>query len=315
MLVAFAPVVHVHGGESPRQLRVDRWTKAGEPLEIDQPTVQRIAEKVGSGHFFVTNVGIGRSPASKAAMTRLFAFYPVTLSGPDRIPKAQALLLPDGNGCSLEGGTPPSLLAAFFSNPLFASMDDDQVSEIVAAILSAGLFGETGRWLNTRDAGIFQPVMVHSATSLTWKESYLREDGGVEELAVAVSSQEASQATVSRRELHPAGFFHAEVGNELSFEEWNISGGANWRPSQRYKMMTTLAALGNPAKQFQLAAALLQESEDGAKTEGMKWLRVSASQGYQDAIDLLHQSGEELRRPDRDRDKVRLSRCCPVPGR
>ena len=90
---------------------------------------------------------------------------------------------------------------------------------------------------------------------------------------------------------------------------------SGWRPPQRYRMMLTLAALGNTEKQFQLGTALLQESDDAAKTEGMKWLETAAAHGCRDAEILLTQNRDELVRPDRDRDKVRVARCCPVPGR
>ena len=88
-----------------------------------------------------------------------------------------------------------------------------------------------------------------------------------------------------------------------------------WRPSPRYQLMLTLAALGNARKQFQLGTALLQESDDAAKTEGFKWLEASAAQGYHDAVALLAQGRDQLVRPERDRDNFRVTCCRPAPGR
>ena len=88
-----------------------------------------------------------------------------------------------------------------------------------------------------------------------------------------------------------------------------------WKPPQRYRMMLTLAALGDLKKQLQLGTALLQESDDAAKAEGLKWLEIAAAHGCRDAEELLMLNRDLLMRSDRDRDKVRVSRCCPVPGR
>ena len=65
----------------------------------------------------------------------------------------------------------------------------------------------------------------------------------------------------------------------------------------RFRMMRTLAALGNPQKQFQLGAALLQESDEAAKAEGFKWVDAAAAQGYGDAVVLLAKGRDQLVRP------------------
>ena len=90
---------------------------------------------------------------------------------------------------------------------------------------------------------------------------------------------------------------------------------AGWKSPPRYRMMLTLAALGNVQKQFQLGAALLQEPDDAAKTEGLKWLEAAAAQGQRDAVVLLAQGRDQLVRPERDRDAVRVTCCRPAPGR
>jgi hypothetical protein len=90
---------------------------------------------------------------------------------------------------------------------------------------------------------------------------------------------------------------------------------SQWRPPARYRMMLTLAALGNVEKQFQLGTALLQEPDDAAKAEGLKWLDAAAARGSRDAMVLLAQGRDQLVRPERDRDGIRVTCCRPSPGR
>jgi len=122
---------------------------------------------------------------------------------------------------------------------------------------------------------------------------------------------------LSSGEVAPVVF---ESGSQLSVASGEapvVSTGqiAGWRPPQRYKSMMLMAALGNVEKQLQLATSLMQETDLSVRDEGVKWLQTAAANGSRDAQDLLQQNREQLVRPDRDRDRVRVARCCPVPGR
>jgi hypothetical protein len=161
-----------------------------------------------------------------------------------------------------------------------------------------------------------RPETVRETTGrLLWRGRWLRADGGLDEVTVTFPGEPTDHVRLARVELRAAGHFAVTHGAPRPLEEWVVSKVATWKVPQRYKMMQTMAALGNPQKQFQLGAALLQETEEGAKEEGFRWLKAAAAQDYRDAIDLLAQNRELLVRSDRDRDRIRVTRCCPVPGR
>lgn len=316
------------------RLRVDRWSSAGEPADFGESLIQQIAQQMGVGHFFVRDVVIDDSMKS-----RLFSVYPATTITPAAAPARCILCRRTKNGDEMIVGNAEEIVPRYFMESSGSSSVDEFVLSTMPRIVSAIFYGANGQWWIGGDESLANRGLVgldkfnperhselrsilsvpkmkrDSMERIFWEGRYLRCDGGIDEVSVTLPLRSGDHAILQRVELRPSGFFPASPEATSPFEQWMVVNESSWRPPQRYKMMVMMAALGNAPKQFQLATALLQEPNEAAKIEGVKWLQTAAAQGYRDAIDLLEQSRDQLVRSDRDRDKVRLSRCCPVPGR
>jgi len=319
------------------RLRVEHRSEAGDPGTLDETARQQIAQQMGCGHFFVQAAVIGEGGGS-ADDTRVFYVYSTMEAVRNGTVQQQILFRRTRSATLVIAGEPDEMVRGFLASAQVRANDSAFAIRLLPAVIPAVLYegrgqllsnegrGLSAQSLDRRDGGLSvrsgglrdlsrRPVISHdSAGRLVWQDRFVRGDGGIEEVRVIVPDKPEERVIMERLVLRPAGYCGTGIGTSLPVEEWVVVKEAGWKPPQRYKLLLMLAALGNAEKQFQLGTALLQETDDAAKTEGFKWLEAAAAQGHRAATDLLTQSREQLVRPDRDRDKVRVSRCCPVPG-
>ena len=318
------------------QLRIDRWSAAGEQIEADEATIQQVAQHAGCGHFYVRSAPVERGGVP-AETTRVFFIYPSMEALQARSPGRRIICRTNSNRVEVKTGSSEEIITDLLSNVSGAGNIPDQVvSRMMPEVLAAVLFQGRGQvWkVGTHDLSDSELALLDacpvtkreemralvcappaSSAEGTWLGRFVKDDGGMEEVTVIFSRGQNPPLILKRAALRPAGYFSVSAPTPLPSEEWTVAKDSSWKAPQRYKMMVMLAALGNVEKQFQLGAALLQESDVAAKAEGIKWLEIAAARGNRDAAELLHESPELLVRSDRDRDKVRVARCCPVPGR
>jgi hypothetical protein len=326
----------VISGAGANRLRIERWSPTGDEVEFDESVVQQIAQQLGVGHFLVRDMIVDGSD-SPVKTVRIFSVYSSMVAVQSNSPVLHILCRTGANDAVVKAGNAEEMIRCFFSVPESGSTVEESASHLMPGVVSALLYGESGRWCkgdapadrvpagsNRFSSGeqvelndiLHKPeVWRDQAGRLAWRGDYFRGDGGIEEITVTFPIESSDRPLMDRVELKPSGYRAKDVEANQPAEEWTVVNASSWRPPQRYRMLVMMAALGNASKQFQLGAALLQESDEGARAEGFKWLRAAAAQGWRDAVDLLEQSAEQSERPDRDRDKVRITRCCPVPGR
>ncbi len=321
------------------RLRIDRWSAPEAQVELDEATMQQVAQLTGCGHFYVRSALIAESGVL-AETARVFFIYSSLETLQTRSPARRILYRVTRGGAEVKTGNSEEIIAFLLSSASKeGAVSSSVVPRLMPAMLEAVLYEGRGRvWsgetIGSSTAELAQlnacpvekreemratvrtpHVTVDATGRLSWHGWFVGNDGGMEAVTATFSGESNARLMLERVELRPPGYFVVGVPAMLPTEEWTVVKDSSWKAPQRYKMMIMLAALGSVEKQFQLGAALLQESDDAAKAEGIKWLEIAAARGNRDAAELLQGSRELLVRSDRDRDKVRVARCCPVPGR
>lgn len=318
--------------DRPGQLRVDVQRPESTPgsATFEPATLQEIARLIGGGQFFVRVTAIpGTQPA-----TSVVAVFPSTAALGQSQPAARLLVAPDAVSASAVSVEEIDLL-----RQLLATRDSKGTvaAERIEAVVATAIYSEgalpwrpaTGRLAESADRRLLatvperraelkearQPAAVQAdaAGAQTWQEKFLRDDGGLEQVTLTLPAQaDAVPAQWERTELRAAGYFSVNPPAPEP-ELWAVGGAPIWHPGAKYRVMLTMAALGNTRAKFQLGAALVQEENAEAREVGMKWLRAAADEGNYDAARLVRLDVGALR-PPRDREAVRVERCgTPAP--
>lgn len=327
-MLAAGSVMHGEG-----LARIDRSSSL-ESGELNRENQQAIARITGFGDFLVRTAIIHRddSPLGRA---RVFYFFTSTdalrkdqpfvriFSSSD---KAAAEIACDGeqligkflqqipdermNRQIVISLMPAIVLTAVYANQ--AELLHSGFPKFADSKLAKGFVGGPERQGELRTL-CREPMIRHEDDGgLIWQGRYLLHGGSVEEVTVTLSSNRDHMVKLKQLEIAPRNYFRNSGDEIMDAEEWVVSNESTWRPSKRLSFTLTLASLGNTKAKYQLGLALMEEHDESAKTEGIKWLRSAAADGYRDAVASLALFDADSRSL-RDRESVRKDNCCRLP--
>lgn len=328
--------------------RADDWINAAGPLrtwciersstpqessDLDNDSLQLIAQQMGEGRFYVRAGKILEANPSVEPARVFFVYSSIDAALKNSAPAKRIFYGGALAKMWIRSGSDKGLVSCFFQSRAKDGWDDKTAIRLVPDVLSAVLYAgratlwdsefqmlsdkaleklrnyEPGRRSELR-ALCQQPVIFRDATGrLAWKGRFIRADGGVEDVTVILPLKREGSVGLERTEVKPGGYFPEIQGDESPPEEWTVANEARWQPSKRYQFMLTVASLGNTQMKYKLAIGLLAESDGSSIAEGIKWLNAAAADGYKDAMDRLVMISSKPIRPSRDRDGVRMDWC------
>jgi len=313
--------------------RVDR-SSSRESGELDRESQQAIVRITGFGNFLVRTVKIHQegSPLGRA---RVFHFF----TSPDALRSDHPLtrIFSSGDKAAAEMACDSEQLVGKFLEQIpDKRMDGQMVSDLMPEIVLAAVYAnqaellhsgfpkfeeskhakeiviDPGRQNELRALGR-DPLTRHKADGgLVWEGRYLLRCGSVEDVAITISSNRDCVVKLRQLEVAPRNYFRNRAEEITDVEEWVVSNESTWRPSKRLSFTFTLASLGSSKAKYQLGLALMDEHDDSANAEGIKWLRAAAADGYRDAVASLALF-EADSRSSHDRESARKDSCCRIP--
>jgi len=313
--------------------RIDRSSSL-ESGDLDRENQQVIARLTGFGDFLVRTAKIHRS-GSLLGPARVFGFF----TSPDalRNDHPSVRIFSAGNKAAAElAGDNEQLIGKFMEQIPDISFDGQTVSNLMPGIVLAAVYANRAEllhqgflklddsklaceWVNDPDKQAElrtlcrDPITRHEADGgLVWEGCFLLSCGSVEEVTVTLCSNGNRVVKLKQLEIAPRNSFKKRVDESADVEEWVVSNESTWRPSKRLSFTLTLASLGNTKAKYQLGLALMEEHDESAKAEGIKWLRSAAADGYRDAVASLALFDADSRSL-RDRESVRKDSCCRIP--
>jgi len=338
-LLAVVPALGTGASAEPgsNHLNVERSGNEGVLSPMSEAEIEQIAGVIGGGHFLV-HAEAFPDDGSPTDGTWVLSIYPSVGSVPQAATAQHIVVRAGVQGAPRQAHTPEEIIAGFFS-AVNGWRDDDSISRqlprVVAIALSVGPGqGPGGEWPGQLDFSAIAPgagpasgrsaqsgearatmVSRDAAGRTTWQVGFVRGDGARDDVIVIFPARPGTLVELVLKGRPSAETANTRSSARPSFEEWTVSSDSSWKLPTRFKMVRTLAALGNAPKQFQLGVALLQEAAPEAKAEGIRWLEAAAAQGYRDAVAVLAEGRSLLERSDRERDNVRVNCCRPPPGR
>jgi len=304
-----------------------------DPGDLDNDSLQLIAQQIGSGRFYVRAAGIAEAgPAAEGARV-LFVYSSADDAGKNQAPLRRIFYGGAGAKMWIRPGGDEQLVSGFFQSRCRQGGDDTAAVAIMSNVLSAVLYSGRARLLDgglrafsgseitrlrTADpAGPDElrtlaraPAVSRDASGkLTWQGRFLRADGGIEDVTAILPVEREGLVRLQRVEVKPCGSFPEILGREPAPEKWIVGREVSWSVPKRYGLMLTLASLGNTRMKYRLATILMQDNDGSSVAEGIKWLNSAAADGYRDAVERLAAiSSGPLRQP-RDRELVRMNWC------
>jgi len=314
--------------------RLDR-SATQESGELDPSSQRLVAQLVGRGEFLVRTE---RLQGANMPLSAVRVFYVYANREALRIhePIKRLICRGDSPAAVMASGEDEALLSFLLELLPRNSLNEEKIRAVVPAILSAAIYENVAELLHNDSRangglGVVQgcsqekyaelnslcadPVVARSLDGgFVWQGRFLLGNGGVEEVSMTIPASQNLMVAVKRLELKPRNSFKTDGHGLVEAETWVVSKGAGWRPPKRYAFAYTLASLGNPKAKYQLGTALIEEQDESAKMEGIKWLRAAAQDGYDDAATRLALI-EADSRPLHDREGVRKDSCCRLPPR
>jgi hypothetical protein len=328
-------VIAVSAAHADGLIRIDR-SSAQESGELDGASQQAIARITGFGNFLVRTAKI-HSEVMPLGHARVFFVY----NSPDALRSDHALvrIFSSGDNSTAElAGDSEQLIGKLLDQipNEHERVEGEKISSRMPEIVCAAVYANQAELLHSVSAkweerGIGKqvesdpghqielreflrdPVLRREADGgFVWEGRYLLRCGSVEEVKLTFSSNREHAVKLKRRELAPCNYFRKSGDEIAEAEEWVVSNESTWRPSRRLSFTLTLASLGNTKAKYQLGLALMQEQDESAKVEGIKWLRSAAADGYRDAVASVALFDADSRSPH-DRESVRKDSCCRLP--
>jgi hypothetical protein len=312
-------------------LRVDRLSTIGSG-EFDIGSVQRVAQLMGYGRFYVSAVKLGVADAFPSDVRVIYVFSSIETARNHEPVKRIFYGGPAAN-TEVNIGNDAELLSFFLRSRLSKIWEEKTVAQVIPAMLTAAVYENRATLLcaqrstlsaeerkknaapaarefgELKALGRDPSIRRDSDGRLIWTGRIARDDGVVEEVTVTLSPSQDNVVEVKRVAVASLNVFRDTAVDKMNIEEWVISSDPTWYPSKRYGLMLTLATLGNAKAKYQLGLVLLAEHDTNSNAEGMKWLRAAAADGYGDAALRLDQINADCR-PARDREVVRPVVCC-----
>jgi hypothetical protein len=337
LIVLFLTALSVKGSDlqGDNGARIDRSSTL-ESGELDQNGQQQIAQILGNGEFAVRTARI-RSQDKSLEAARVFFVFATKDALRNHEPVKRIFCSGNNTEARIASGDDGELVRYFLEQLAAKTLDPATVGEIMPGILCAAVYANQAELWHAdsgklSDAGLENagasdhakrtelqtlgrdPQVSHdSEGSLVWEGCFLLGDGGFDEVTVTLPSCRDRAVRVKRLEVRPWNYFKNGASEIVDTETWIVSNESTWHPSKRDSFTYTLAALGNTKAKYQLGLALMDEFDETAKAEGLKWLRAAAADGYGEAIARLALIEADPRAP-RDRESVRKVNCCrPAP--
>jgi len=314
--------------------RLDRSATL-ESGEFDPSSQRLVAQLAGRGEFLVRTE---RLQGANMPLSAVRVFYVYANQEALRIhePIKRIVCRGDKPTAVMASDRDETLVSFLLELLPWNSLNEEKIRGIVPTILSAAVYASDAELLRTDSRvngglGIAKgcaqdklkdlcllctdPIVARSSDgNFVWQGRFLLGNGRVEEVTVTIPSSQDRTVGVKRLELKPRNSFETSGNGLVGAETWVVSNGAGWCPPKRYAFVYTLASLGNPKAKYQLGTALIEELDESAKIEGLKWLRAAAQDGYGDAAARLALI-EADPRPLHDRESVRKDSCCRLPPR
>jgi len=314
-------------------IRIDR-SSALESGELDTASQQAIARITGFGNFLVRTAKV-HSEALPLGHARVFFVF----NSPDALRSDHPLvrIFSSGDNAAAEiAGDSEQLIGKLLDQIPRECMAGENMVSLMSEVVCAAVYANQAELLRSvstkseewgiekgvvSDPGhqnelrelLRDPILGRDADGeFVWYGRYLLHCGSVEEVRVTFSPNREHAAKLKRHEIAPRKFCRNSVDETVDAEEWVVSNESTWRPSKRLSFTLTLASLGNTKAKYQLGLALMQEQDESAKVEGIKWLRSAAADGYRDAVASLALFDADSRSPH-DRESVRKDSCCRLP--
>jgi hypothetical protein len=316
-------------------VRIDRSSTL-ESGELDQDGQQQIAQILGNGEFAVRTARICSKDKSLEA-ARVFFVFATKDALRNHEPAKRVFYSGIKADARIATGDDEELVRHFLELLSVKSLAPATVGEIMPGVISAAVYAnEAELWCadfrKSSDAELDKvcgsdrarrtelrtlcrdPLSSYDSDgSLVWVGCFLVSDGGFDEVTVTIPISRDRMVRVKRLEVRPRNYFKNGASEIGDAETWTVSKALTWQPSKRDSFTYTLATLGNTKAKYQLGLALMDECDENANAEGLKWLRAAAADGYGEAITRLALIEADPRAP-RDRESVRKVNCCrPAP--
>ena len=317
-------------------VRIDRSSTL-ESGDLDCDSQQRIAHLIGYGDYFVRTVRICDSD-STLCHARVFYVFPSRDALRRNDPVNRVFCYGNAAEAKINIGGDGDLVNNFLGLISSQLWDEKTLCKGIPEILTAVIYGNKAALLCSNfkklaDTELGKIIVCDSAKraelralcrdplvsydadgGYVWEGRFALCDGGIEDVTLSLSSRRDHLVALKRMQVRARNYFRNDIGDVADAEEWAVSNESNWHPPKRLSFTLTLATLGNTKAKFQLGNALLEEYDEYAKAEGIKWLRSAAADGYEDALTRLAQMDADPR-PGRDREAVRKDNCCRIPSK
>jgi hypothetical protein len=285
--------------------QVVRNTANGAATALSDDAQQRIAGRLGTGHFVVTDHT--SPPAGGRPPLRVLFFFPSEQSKTELRPVGRVWILPDGAPHWCDGKEEAAALAEGFGLGELEKLDDAAMTRALPELVCAALYGGNAR--------IVPPVASRTAEGTgtwTWRGRFVLGPERAEDVTLVRRPGATSTFDVQRMPVAATGISPASTGEPAitpTVDQWAVTEAPKWRLRQRYQLGLTLANLrGDARRKYQIGAELLQESDPGAKSLGLRLVKEASAAGYTDAANLLATLESGPRRPESDRDRERPER-------
>jgi len=315
LMMLFSP--GVRGDNTVGFARIDR-SSTEQSGELDGDDQQQIARLTGYGEFLVRTARIGAGD-SLLAQGRMFFLF----GSSDAIRGNQPLkrILCFGRKCEARAETEnDSEWVCHCLKVLAAESSDEKIMvNLMPEILRAAIYANRAELCRADFRMLSDEKLekLHANSLISgfeWIGRFVLGNGSVEDVTVTQCPGRERLIEVKRVEVRPPN--HSKnIEEEVSgTEQWVISNVSTWKPSKSQSFIFTLATMGNIKAKYQLGLALVEETDEQAKAEGLKWLRLAAADGYEDAVKSLALLEFDSRSP-RGREAVNKTTCCRIQSR
>jgi len=287
-----------------------RWQVVRSPAPAAAPgfsddAQQQIAGHLGTGHFLVTDHRL--VPPGERSPLRLLFFFESNRDKTEAKPKGRVLLLPNGAPRWFGSSEDAVLFAEAARLVDLDKWDDATMAKTLPELVGAALYGG-----NVRSIAPTPDRALQASGAWTWRGRFVLTDGLPEDVTLVRrpgANPEFEVQRVAGAAETGSPLIAAGAANGPSVEQWAVTEAPKWRLRQRYQLGLALANLrGDARRKYQIGSELLQESDPGAKSLGLRLVKEAANAGYTDAINLVATLGSGPRRPESDRDRERPER-------